>query len=77
MSVTRATRCGDADVVVDFTAPDAVMDNLRWCIGAGLHCVVGTTGFDDERIAEVRSLLVGGAVGRRRHRPELRHRAPC
>jgi 4-hydroxy-tetrahydrodipicolinate reductase len=46
-----------ADVVVDFTAPSAVMDNLRWCIGAGLHCVVGTTGFDDERLTELRSLL--------------------
>jgi 4-hydroxy-tetrahydrodipicolinate reductase len=47
----------EADVVVDFTSPDAVMDNLRWCIAEGLHCVVGTTGFNDERIAEVRSLL--------------------
>jgi 4-hydroxy-tetrahydrodipicolinate reductase len=46
-----------AEVVVDFTAPSAVMDNLRWCIGAGLHCVVGTTGFDTERLDEVRSLL--------------------
>jgi 4-hydroxy-tetrahydrodipicolinate reductase len=46
-----------ADVVVDFTTPDAVMDNLRWCIGAGLHCVVGTTGFDEGRVADVRALL--------------------
>jgi 4-hydroxy-tetrahydrodipicolinate reductase len=54
----------DADVVVDFTAPDAVMDNLRWCIAAGLHCVVGTTGFDDERIAAVSALLAESpAVG--------------
>jgi 4-hydroxy-tetrahydrodipicolinate reductase len=49
----------DADVVVDFTAPDAVMDNLRWCIEHDLHCVVGTTGFDDQRLDEVRALLVG------------------
>jgi 4-hydroxy-tetrahydrodipicolinate reductase len=47
----------DAEVVVDFTAPDAVMDNLRWCVDAGLHCVVGTTGFDADRISEVRTLL--------------------
>jgi 4-hydroxy-tetrahydrodipicolinate reductase len=46
-----------ADVVVDFTAPGAVMDNLRWCIGEGLHTVVGTTGFTDERLDEVKSLL--------------------
>jgi 4-hydroxy-tetrahydrodipicolinate reductase len=46
-----------AEVVVDFTAPSAVMDNLRWCIGEGLHCVVGTTGFDDDKLAELRTLL--------------------
>lgn len=52
-----------ADVVVDFTTPAAVMDNLRWCIDAGLHVVVGTTGFDDGRLAEVRGWLDGSAVG--------------
>jgi 4-hydroxy-tetrahydrodipicolinate reductase len=46
-----------ADVVVDFTRPDVVMDNLRWCIGRGLHAVVGTTGFDEARLDEVRGLL--------------------
>jgi 4-hydroxy-tetrahydrodipicolinate reductase len=50
------------DVVVDFTRPDVVMDNLRWCIGHGLHCVVGTTGFDDVRLDEVRRAL-GDAPG--------------
>jgi 4-hydroxy-tetrahydrodipicolinate reductase len=48
-----------ADVVVDFTRPDVVMDHLRWCIGRGLHCVVGTTGFDDARLDEVRAALSG------------------
>jgi 4-hydroxy-tetrahydrodipicolinate reductase len=43
-----------AEVVVDFTTPDAVMDNLRWCIDARLHTVVGTTGFDSDRLAQVR-----------------------
>ena len=46
-----------AQVVVDFTRPDAVMANLRWCLGAGLSVVVGTTGFDEERLAEVREAL--------------------
>jgi 4-hydroxy-tetrahydrodipicolinate reductase len=46
-----------ADVVVDFTTPDAVMDNLAWCISRGLHCVVGTTGFNDERLDEIRVWL--------------------
>jgi 4-hydroxy-tetrahydrodipicolinate reductase len=43
-----------AQVVVDFTHPDVVLDNIRWCIDEGIHCVVGTTGFDDERLATVR-----------------------
>jgi 4-hydroxy-tetrahydrodipicolinate reductase len=47
----------DADVVVDFTHVAAVMENLRWCIGHGLSVVVGTSGFGDERLAEVRSWL--------------------
>lgn len=46
-----------ARVAVDFTTPDAVMDNLRWCIENGIHAVVGTTGFTEERFAELRELL--------------------
>jgi 4-hydroxy-tetrahydrodipicolinate reductase len=46
-----------AEVVVDFTTPDAVMANLAWCVAHGLHCVVGTTGFDDERLSRLRSQL--------------------
>lgn len=45
------------DVVVDFTTPDAVMDNLERLIGAGIHCVVGTTGFDSKRLAEIQKWL--------------------
>jgi 4-hydroxy-tetrahydrodipicolinate reductase len=46
-----------AEVVVDFTHPDAVMRNLQWCVERGLHVVVGTTGFTEERIAQVREWL--------------------
>jgi 4-hydroxy-tetrahydrodipicolinate reductase len=46
-----------AEVVVDFTAPAAVMDNVKWCIERGLHTVVGTTGWNEERLAEVRDSL--------------------
>jgi 4-hydroxy-tetrahydrodipicolinate reductase len=45
------------DVVVDFTHPGAVMDNLRWCIGTGLDTVVGTSGFGEERLDQVRAWL--------------------
>jgi 4-hydroxy-tetrahydrodipicolinate reductase len=48
---------GAVDVAVDFTHPDAVMGNLRACIDAGVHAVVGTTGFDDARLTELRGWL--------------------
>lgn len=47
----------DTQVVVDFTHPSVVMDNLKFLIDNGIHAVVGTTGFTDERIAQVRSWL--------------------
>ena len=40
-------------------SPAAVMDNLRWCIERGLAAVVGTSGFDDARLAEVAGWLAG------------------
>ncbi|WP_433118734.1 4-hydroxy-tetrahydrodipicolinate reductase [Micromonospora sp. CA-246542] len=46
-----------AQVVVDFTTPDVVMDNLQWCIAQGIHAVVGTTGFTDQRLEQVRGWL--------------------
>ena len=45
------------DVVVDFTHPGAVMDNLRSCVGKGLDTIVGTSGFDESRLAQVREWL--------------------
>jgi 4-hydroxy-tetrahydrodipicolinate reductase len=47
----------DAQVVVDFTHPDVVMDNLEFCIDHGIHAVVGTTGFDDGRLDQLRDWL--------------------
>ena len=46
------------EVAIDFTHPDAVMANLEHCIAHGIHAVVGTTGFDEERLATVRRWLV-------------------
>lgn len=45
----------DCQVIVDFTIPDAVMGTLEYAIPRGIHCVVGTTGFDEDRIEQVRS----------------------
>lgn len=51
-----------AAVAVDFTHPDAVMDNIRWCIDQGIHAVVGTTGLDDNRLGQISEWL-GDAPG--------------
>jgi 4-hydroxy-tetrahydrodipicolinate reductase len=42
---------------VDFTHPDVVMDNLEFCIDHGIHAVVGTTGFDEGRLDQLREWL--------------------
>lgn len=46
-----------AQVVVDFTHPDAVMSNLEFAINHGISVVVGTTGFDEAKLAQVRYWL--------------------
>jgi 4-hydroxy-tetrahydrodipicolinate reductase len=52
-----------AEVVVDFTTPDVVMDHLHWCIDQGINVVVGTSGFTEARYERVRGWLA--------HKPEL------
>lgn len=46
-----------AQVVVDFTVPDAVMANLEFLAENNIHAVVGTTGFTDERLSQVREFF--------------------
>lgn len=48
-----------AQAVVDFTHPDVVMDNLEFCVAHGIHAVVGTTGFDADRLASLERWLAG------------------
>jgi 4-hydroxy-tetrahydrodipicolinate reductase len=64
LELAAAVDVGDArdpllgcDVVVDFTHPGAVMGNLRWCVEHGRSTVVGTSGFGEARLAEVRDWL--------------------
>jgi len=52
-----------AQVVVDFTRPEVVMDNLTWCIEHGIHAVVGTTGFDADRLDTLRAQLENRSTG--------------
>ena len=56
---------GGTEVVIDFTHPDVVMDNLKFLIDNGIHAVVGTTGFTQQRLDQVRSWVAakpGAAV---------------
>jgi 4-hydroxy-tetrahydrodipicolinate reductase len=64
MELTAAVDAGDArdplagcDVVVDFTHPGVVMDNLHWCIAHGRNVVVGTSGFGEDRLTAVQGWL--------------------
>ncbi|KXO93907.1 4-hydroxy-tetrahydrodipicolinate reductase [Tsukamurella pseudospumae] len=66
LSLSAAVDAGDmltglldsnTQVVIDFTHPDAVMDNLKFLIDNGIHAVVGTTGFTDDRLDTVREWL--------------------
>jgi 4-hydroxy-tetrahydrodipicolinate reductase len=52
-----------AQVVVDFTTPDSVMANLEFLISNNINAVIGTTGFDDARIAKIKSLLASSKSG--------------
>ncbi|MZE55296.1 4-hydroxy-tetrahydrodipicolinate reductase [Streptomyces sp. SID5770] len=47
----------DAQVVVELTTPDSVMENLEFCLGHGIHAVVGTTGWTEARLARLRTRL--------------------
>jgi 4-hydroxy-tetrahydrodipicolinate reductase len=49
----------DADVVVDFTQPDQAVGNAREALEAGVHVVIGTSGFD---LAELRSAAEGASA---------------
>jgi 4-hydroxy-tetrahydrodipicolinate reductase len=53
LGTTVADVVGDADVVVDFTQPDQALDNARVAVAAGVHVVIGTSGFDVDALAEL------------------------
>ncbi len=50
------------DVVVDFTSPAAVLENIRWCLTSGTHMVIGTSGFDDARLAQTSEIVESQAA---------------
>jgi 4-hydroxy-tetrahydrodipicolinate reductase len=48
---------GGTEVAVHFTHPDVVMDQVAYCIRHGIHAVVGTTGFTEDRLSTIRDQL--------------------
>jgi 4-hydroxy-tetrahydrodipicolinate reductase len=48
VSLAEVLADADVDVVVDFTRPDTALENALACVRAGVHVVIGTTGFDPE-----------------------------
>jgi 4-hydroxy-tetrahydrodipicolinate reductase len=51
LGTSLAEVLADAEVLVDFTRPDTALENALSALGAGVHVVIGTTGFDPARLA--------------------------
>ncbi|MGH3448072.1 MAG: 4-hydroxy-tetrahydrodipicolinate reductase, partial [Nocardioidaceae bacterium] len=50
-------RLAEVDVAIELTHPAVAMDHISWCIERGVHVVVGTSGFTDERLTSLESAL--------------------
>jgi 4-hydroxy-tetrahydrodipicolinate reductase len=67
LSSTLADVLGAAEVVVDFTRPDTALANALDCVRAGVHVVIGTTGFDPAPLVELgaaRTTADGAPLGK-------------
>lgn len=60
--LAQAIKNSSADVVVDFTTPQSVMENIRAILGSGVHAVVGTTGLTEDNLVEIRKLCENNRV---------------
>ena len=52
-ALSEAIAATAPDVMIDFTRPDAAEGNLRCALGAGVNCVLGTTGLSEEKLQQV------------------------
>ena len=68
-----------AEIAIDFTSPSAVMDNVKFLIDHGIHAVVGTTGWTDDRYGQVREWLKdsGTAIHTAQTIAQSRDKAGC
>lgn len=58
-----ALKSAGAEVAVEFTTPDAVKGNARFCLENSIHTVIGATGLTDEDVAELDGLARARGVG--------------
>jgi 4-hydroxy-tetrahydrodipicolinate reductase len=61
-SALTADKLGGVDVLIDFTTPHAVLENIEACVRAGKNLVVGTTGWYDD-VAKVRQMVEKAGTG--------------
>jgi 4-hydroxy-tetrahydrodipicolinate reductase len=65
LDTALAELLGDAEVVVDFTRPDTALENALQCLRAGVHVVIGTTGFDPAPLDQAAREQQSSSTGRR------------
>lgn len=58
-SLDQITQAGAQEALI-FTTPDVALDHARWCIERGIDVVIGTSGFDESKIAELREAVEPG-----------------
>jgi 4-hydroxy-tetrahydrodipicolinate reductase len=56
-SATSSTGSWKPEVAIDFTHPDVVMENVRWCIDHAIHLVVGTSGVSQEDLQDIERMI--------------------
>lgn len=61
-SIEKALKTTQIDVLVDFTQPDAIFKNAKFCLNNGIRPVIGTTGLSDEQVEELRNLSMKNNV---------------
>lgn len=62
-SIEEAKNNVNIDVLIDFTQPKSIYQNALFCLQNGINIVIGTTGLNDEQIAELKKLSESKSLG--------------
>lgn len=55
-SIEEANKSKEIDVLIDFTQPNSIYENAKYCLSNGIRIVIGTTGLTDEQLKELEEL---------------------